>query len=89
MTKSRTMRSFREFLSDDSGATAIEYALIASGIAGVLIAVVMGSGTQLQVSTKTFPTALTDDCIRAAAFRRPEFPACRAHRRAAARPSRV
>ena len=47
MTKSRTMRSFREFLSDDSGATAIEYALIASGIAGVLIAVVMG--TQLQV----------------------------------------
>jgi pilus assembly protein Flp/PilA len=49
MTKSRTMRSFREFFRDDSGATAIEYALIASGIAGVLIAVVMGLGTQLQV----------------------------------------
>jgi pilus assembly protein Flp/PilA len=43
------MRSFREFFRDDSGATAIEYALIASGIAGVLIAVVMGLGTQLQV----------------------------------------
>ena len=48
MSKSRTIRSFREFLRNDSGATAIEYALIASAIAGVIIAVVMGMGTQLQ-----------------------------------------
>jgi pilus assembly protein Flp/PilA len=48
MSRSRTIRSFREFLRNDSGTTAIEYALIASAIAGVLIAVVMGMGTQLQ-----------------------------------------
>jgi Flp pilus assembly pilin Flp len=38
----------REFLNDDSATTAIEYALIASGIAGVLIAVVMAMGTSLR-----------------------------------------
>jgi pilus assembly protein Flp/PilA len=37
----------REFLSDDRGATAIEYALIASGIAGAIIAVVMSVGTSV------------------------------------------
>jgi pilus assembly protein Flp/PilA len=42
------MHSFREFFRDDSGATAIEYALIASGIAAAIIAVVMAMGTQLQ-----------------------------------------
>ncbi|HEY7998405.1 MAG TPA: Flp family type IVb pilin, partial [Pseudolabrys sp.] len=31
------MRRVRDFLSDDGGATAIEYALIASGIAGAII----------------------------------------------------
>jgi Flp pilus assembly pilin Flp len=38
----------REFLNDDSATTAIEYAVIASGITGVLIAVVMAMGTSLQ-----------------------------------------
>jgi pilus assembly protein Flp/PilA len=42
------MRSFRDFVRDESGATAIEYALIASGIAGAIIAVVMAVGTSLQ-----------------------------------------
>ena len=42
------MRSFREFFRDDCGATAIEYALIASGIAGAIIAVVMAMGTSVQ-----------------------------------------
>jgi pilus assembly protein Flp/PilA len=47
MTRSLTIRSLREFLSDDRGATAIEYALIASGIAGAIIAVVMSVGTSV------------------------------------------
>jgi pilus assembly protein Flp/PilA len=38
----------RYFLADESGATAIEYALIASGIAGAIIAVVFTAGTSLQ-----------------------------------------
>ena len=47
MTRSQTMRSLRDFIRDDSGATAIEYALIASGIAAAIIAVVMSMGTTL------------------------------------------
>ena len=47
MTRSLTIRSLREFLGDDRGATAIEYALIASGIAGAIIAVVMSVGTSV------------------------------------------
>jgi pilus assembly protein Flp/PilA len=35
------------FLSDESGATAIEYGLIAAGIALAIIAVVNGLGTTL------------------------------------------
>lgn len=36
-----------KFLSDNSGATAIEYGLIAAGIALAIIAVVNGLGTNL------------------------------------------
>ncbi len=35
------------FLQDESGATAIEYGLIAAGIAVAIIAVVQGLGTKL------------------------------------------
>jgi pilus assembly protein Flp/PilA len=35
------------FVKDQSGATAIEYGLIAAGIAAAIIAVVNGLGTQL------------------------------------------
>ena len=35
------------FLKDESGATAIEYGLIAAGIAVVIITVVQGIGTNL------------------------------------------
>jgi pilus assembly protein Flp/PilA len=38
---------FKEFLADESGATAIEYGLIAAGIALAIIAVVNGLGTNL------------------------------------------
>lgn len=40
-------RNFLKFLSDESGATAIEYGLIAAGIALAIIAVVNGLGTNL------------------------------------------
>ena len=40
-------RSILNFLSDESGATAIEYGLIAAGIALAIIAVVNGLGTNL------------------------------------------
>ena len=38
---------FARFLNDESGATAIEYGLIAAGIALAIIAVVNGVGTNL------------------------------------------
>ena len=40
-------RLFSEFLHDQSGATAIEYCLIATGIAFVIIAAVNGIGSSL------------------------------------------
>jgi len=45
------------FLKNDSGATAIEYGLIAAGISVAIIAVVNGLGTQLN---NTF-TKVTND----------------------------
>jgi pilus assembly protein Flp/PilA len=45
------MSKIMQFLRDDSGATAIEYGLIAAGIAVAIIAVVQGLGTKL---TNTF-----------------------------------
>ena len=41
------MRLFMKFLQDESGATAIEYGLIAAGIALAIIATVNGLGTKL------------------------------------------
>ena len=58
MTKSQTMRSLREFVRADSGATAIEYALIASGIAGAVIAAVMPLGTSFNGIYMTVSTSL-------------------------------
>jgi pilus assembly protein Flp/PilA len=40
-------QTFLSFLSDESGATAIEYGLIAAGIALAIIAVVNGLGSNL------------------------------------------
>lgn len=40
-------RNFLRFLSDQSGATAIEYGLIAAGIALAIIAIVNGLGSNL------------------------------------------
>ena len=37
----------RRFLADERGATAIEYALIASGIGAAIISIVLGLGTSI------------------------------------------
>ena len=41
------MSTFKKFFKDESGATAIEYGLIAAGIAVVIITAVNGLGTKL------------------------------------------
>lgn len=51
-------RIFRNFLSDQSGATAIEYGLIAAGIALAIIAVVNGLGTNLNDKFTSINTSL-------------------------------
>jgi len=50
--------NFVKFLSDESGATAIEYGLIAAGIALAIIAVVNGLGTQLNDKFTSISTQL-------------------------------
>ena len=47
------------FLSDESGATAIEYALIAAGIAIAIIGAVNGVGTAVQGKFSDIKTAVT------------------------------
>ena len=44
------MKLFSRFVKDQSGATAIEYGLIAAGIAVAIIAVVNGLGTKLNTT---------------------------------------
>ena len=46
------------FLKDDSGATAIEYGLIAAGISVAIITVVLGVGTNLNTTFGSISTAL-------------------------------
>ena len=46
-----------QFMSDESGATAIEYGLIAAGISVAIIAVVNGLGTKLNTTFQK----VTDD----------------------------
>lgn len=46
------------FVKDESGATAIEYGLIAAGISVAIIAVVNGIGGKLQTSFNSISTQL-------------------------------
>jgi pilus assembly protein Flp/PilA len=46
------------FVKDESGATAIEYGLIAAGIAVAIISVVQALGTNLNTTFSTVSTAL-------------------------------
>jgi pilus assembly protein Flp/PilA len=52
------MSPFRNFLRDESGATAIEYGLIAAGISVAIIAVVNTLGGQVQNTFTTVSTQL-------------------------------
>jgi pilus assembly protein Flp/PilA len=47
-----------KFLADESGATAIEYGLIAAGIAVAIIVAVNGVGTALNTEFTTVSTSL-------------------------------
>ena len=46
------------FVKDESGATAIEYGLIAAGISVAIIAVVQGLGTKLRSTLSSVSLAL-------------------------------
>ena len=48
----------KRFASDESGATAIEYGLIAAGIAVVIITAVKGIGTKLNLTFTSVSNAL-------------------------------
>ena len=55
------MAALKAFLRDESGATAIEYGLIAAGISVAIITVVGGLGSKLE---STF-TSVKDSLMRA------------------------
>jgi len=48
----------KRFIRDDAGATAIEYGLIAAGIAVAIIAVVQGLGTNVSTTFGSVQTSL-------------------------------
>jgi pilus assembly protein Flp/PilA len=50
--------SIRKFLMDESGATAIEYGLIAAGISLAIIAIVNGLGTKVSGKFVSINTSL-------------------------------
>jgi pilus assembly protein Flp/PilA len=52
------MKTIRRFLADESGATAIEYGLIAAGIALAIIAVVNGIGSKLNTKFASINSSL-------------------------------
>ena len=52
------MDRFTQFLRDESGATAIEYGLIAAGISLAIIAVVNGLGTNLNAKFTSINSSL-------------------------------
>ena len=52
------MRLFKAFLADQSGATAIEYGLIAAGISVAIIVAVNTIGTKLNTSFDSVSTQL-------------------------------
>jgi pilus assembly protein Flp/PilA len=52
------MRLIVKFLKDESAATAIEYGLIATGIAVAVLPVLTGLGTHLKSTFSTISTAI-------------------------------
>jgi pilus assembly protein Flp/PilA len=53
-----TMSILKSFVRDESGATAIEYGLIAAGIAVAIITVVQGLGTKLNSTFANITSAI-------------------------------
>ncbi|TMJ18222.1 MAG: Flp family type IVb pilin [Alphaproteobacteria bacterium] len=51
-------RTFLDFLSNEKGATAIEYGLIAAGISLAIIAAVTGLGSNLNAKFTSLNTSL-------------------------------
>jgi len=56
--KELNMTKLQRFVKDESGATAIEYGLIAAGISVAIIAVVQGLGSKLNTTFTSVQTAL-------------------------------
>ena len=52
------MKNLVKFVKDESGATAIEYGLIAAGISVAIIAVVQGLGSKLNTTFTSVSNAL-------------------------------
>lgn len=52
------IRKLKAFLKDKSAATAIEYGLIASGVALAIISVVKGLGSNLKTTFSSISSAL-------------------------------
>jgi pilus assembly protein Flp/PilA len=52
------MQTIRRFLADESGATAIEYGLIAAGISLAIISVINGLGAKLNTKFTSINTSL-------------------------------
>ena len=52
------MKTIRKFLADESAATAIEYGLIAAGIAIAIITAVNGVGSKLSANFAKISTSL-------------------------------
>ena len=52
------MSACKKFVCDESGATAIEYGLIAAGIAVAIIATVQALGTNLNTTFSSVSTAM-------------------------------
>ena len=50
--------TLQKFIADESGATAIEYGLIAAGISLAIIAIVNGLGTNLNTKFTSINTSL-------------------------------
>jgi pilus assembly protein Flp/PilA len=56
--EAKLKQQISKFFSDESGATAIEYGLIAAGIALAIIAVVNGLGTKLNDQFTSISTSI-------------------------------
>jgi len=56
--KELNMKNLMKFVKDESGATAIEYGLIAAGISVAIITVVKGVGSSLNTTFTSVQTAL-------------------------------